>query len=162
MKKVEKLDKELMAKLFDGSMTVKQANDLRGKIEDRCDYIVRTLIGIWGKWNDSRDWWDFSNHGGDGPSGYFDEDSYKEEVDFTGEFNYDGGNIFPTKWIWEDFEDEETKKSIEWKEKEIRDKENAKARREELAKQKKELIASALSKLTKEECKALGHRKPKQ
>jgi len=163
IKKVEKIDKALMDRLFDGSMTVKEANELIERIEDRCNYIVRTFIDIWGKWNEEIDWWDFSNEcGKDGPSGYFNEVKYKFKVGFTGEFEFDGDRTFPTKWIWEDFEEEQIKEAADWKIKIQKDKEEAKAKRIADEANRKALIKSALKKLTTEECKALGYRKPKE
>jgi len=169
IEKVEKLDKDLMDKLFDGSITIKQANELNGKIIDRCNYIVRTIVNIWGKWDD-RSWWDFDNEGGnDGSKGYFDPVRYRNEVEFTGEWygscelNYYGnGKVFPTKWIWEDFEEELTKEVAEYKAKEQKLKEEAKAKRLAASINQKAFILSALAKLTNEECRALGYRKPKE
>jgi hypothetical protein len=164
MKKIEALNPDLMKKVFDGSLTVKEMNALKISITDRCNYIVHKIFEIQ---NGKVDWWDFSNEGGkDGPGGYFDADKYKTDVDFVGEFkgNWDNFYItgsFNTNWLWENFEDGLIKEINEWKEKVAREKEEAKSKKIERENRKKELIKSALAKLTPEECKALGHRKPK-
>lgn len=175
--KVEKLEHDLMKSVLNGSLTVKEFNKVSEKIHSRCNYIVRKFITTFGG---IVDWWDFDNEGGeDGPQGYFEPESYFESVGYTGKFRYNkyphdlfgflhkkGYDLeysFPTKWIWTDFEDEldELDKLIneysQWKNKKIQKKLINKEKRIQQKQQKEKLIQSALSKLTKEEIKALGY-----
>ena len=158
----EKIEKEVMDKVFSGSLTVKEQNKILEKVHDRCDYIVRKAFEIQGI---SVVWYDFDNEGGkDGSSGYFDPERYEKEFYITGEFDgniYDSlyGNAFPTKWLWSDFEDELIKE-IEVQRKSIISKKiERKAKNAERKQKKDKLIESALSKLTPEEIKALGIKK---
>lgn len=162
--KVAPIDKSKMDKVFDGSMTLKDMDSVMVVITDRCDYVVRKIFEIQGG---KVDWWDFSNEGGkDGPSGYFDHNRYKNEVRFIGLFsgNWDKFYItdsFPTSWLWEDFESKLTQEIKDWKNKVAKEEEETKKKLVERENKKKELIASALAKLTPEEAKALGYRKSK-
>jgi hypothetical protein len=63
---------------------------------------------------------------------------------------------FPTRWLWEDFETEYKNGLKAYQEKENSEVELSKRRRKEKDKEKKALIASAATKLTKEERKAVG------
>ena len=162
MKKIEPLDPDLMKKVIDELLTVKEMNEINWNITDRCDYIIRKIFEIQGG---KVEWWDFSN-GRDSSDGYFDADRYKTDIRFIGEFKGNWDNFymtdsFPTNWLWENFEDSLTKEVGDWKDKVAIKKEEAKNKKIERENKNKELIKSALAKLTPEECKALGHRKPK-
>jgi hypothetical protein len=165
MKKVEKLRQEVMKKYIDGEFTVKELslNGLEDAIVNRSDYIVRTIWELQGQ-KDNLEWWDFGNEGGkDGPKGYFDEKEYREYVEYAyGTKKWKNilyRDSFPTKWIWEDFEDSLAKEVKQFVEKETKEREDAKNKRVAKEIQSKALIASALAKLTKEEAKAMGFRK---
>jgi hypothetical protein len=107
------------------------------------------------------DWWDFDNTGGqDGSSGYFDPDLYNESVylyyetptccQSFGILPYH--DHFPTRWIWEDFEEEcerEYKKAMQkWI--------NLKTDHYIHKEKRDKLKAQALKKLSPEERNALG------
>lgn len=160
IEKEEKIDKDVMDQVFSGTLTVKEQNRILEKVHDRCDYIVRKAFEIQGI---SVNWYDFDNEGGeDGSCGYFDPERYEKEFYITGDFNghmrdclY--SDAFPTKWLWNDFEDQLIKE-IEANRKSIISKKiERKAKNAERKQQKEKLIESALSKLTKEEIKALGY-----
>jgi hypothetical protein len=168
--KVPKMDKQVVDKFLDGSLTVKESDKIKEDIVDRCNYIVRSIWQLQG-YGKVFGWWDFANEGGkDGPSGYFDRYSYREIISTTGEVErhhewpydmlYNDG--FPTKWLWEDFEDALVQEATKFKEDEKKKKETEKQKRVEREAKKKELIASALTKLTPEEARAMGYRKPKK
>jgi len=159
---VEKIEKEVMDQVFSGTLTVKEQNKILEKVSDRCDYIVRKAFEIQGL---IVHWWDFDNEGGkDGSSGYFDPEQYEEEFYITGDF---GGhtsdciylNVFPTKWLWNDFEDELIKEIESQRKSILSEKIKQKAKNVERKQKKDKLIESALSKLTSEEIKALGIKK---
>jgi hypothetical protein len=142
-------------------------------ITDRVDYIIRFCVeAVKGKFS----WWDWQN-GGDGDdrapgdfmhsyskhtpdtitiTGEWTNGSKMTFIDKNGdEFELEWGEI-PTRWLYEEFE-EEFKNGLKLYE----EKKQAKtAKRKEMdTKQKEErkgLIAAARSKLTKEERKALG------
>lgn len=158
--KVEKLEHDLMKSVLNGSLTVKEFNKVSAKIHDRCNYIVRKAFEIQGI---SVNWYDFDNEGGeDGDCGYFDPERYEKNFYITGDFNGDMRDclysaVFPTKWLWNDFEDELTKEIEDHRKSIISKKIERKAKNAERKQQKEKLIESALSKLTKEEIKALGY-----
>lgn len=173
--KIEKLEHDLMKSVLNGSLTVKEFNKISEKINSRCNYIVRKLIT---KLGGIVDWWDFDNESGreDGPQGYFDPEIHFESVGYIGKFRYNKypppifkflhnkgywlEHSFPTKWIWTDFEDELDKLINEypqWESEKIQKKLINKEKRIQQKQQKEKLIESALSKLTKEEIKALGY-----
>ena len=162
MDKVEKIDKQIMDRVLDGSMTIKEMNAIQDKISQRCYYIGTTIIKMQGG---SVVWWDFDNEGGhDGPQGYFDPEKYPRFVTYTGEFKsglqdglYYSLDGFPTKWIWEDFEDALKKEIEEMKQSRKEKAEKDKTNRIQRENKKKELIKSALAKLTPEERKELGY-----
>jgi hypothetical protein len=162
IEKEEKIEKEVMDKVFSGTLTVKEQKNILEKVSDRCNYIVRKALDIQGI---SVNWWDFNNEGGKyGSSGYFDTERYEEDFFITGEFNgniYDClyGNAFPTKWLWNDFEDKLTKEMENHHKSIISKKIKQKAKNVERKQKKDKLIESALSKLTSEEIKALGIKK---
>ena len=105
-------------------------------------------------------WFDYDNasYDDDGVQGVFDPDNYKTDIGITGEWidppeGYDFS--FPTRWLWEDFEEElktETEKAIGQIEKA---KEKAKEKRLQKKANIKALQESIRQKLTKEELKAI-------
>jgi len=160
IEKEEKIDKEVMDQVFSGSLTVEEQDNILEKVQWRCNYIVRKAFEIQGL---IVHWWDFDNEGGEGGAcGYFDPEQYEEEFYITGDFDgFTSGcmylNVFPTKWIWTDFEDELTEE-IEAHHKSIISKKiERKAKNAERKQKKQQLIESALAKLTKEEINALGY-----
>ena len=167
MKLVEycaKLDEVKMKRILNGDATIKEFESYSGEITKRFIYIVEQICSMQGA---QTDWFDYSNEGGDlGPAGYFDPNRYKEETRYIGVFKNDSKrelycDCFPTSWFWEDFEDTLAKEISDYKkeqeEKKNREKNNKISREE----RNKALIASALAKLTPEEAKAMGYRKPK-
>jgi len=163
---VEKLDKALMDKVFNGSLTVKEFSAIEEKIDNRFFYVLKKIMEIQGV---NVKWVDYANEGGkDGSQGYFDPVWYREAIDFTGEFEglYSKDKCylesFPTRFLWEDFEEQVTKEYKDHKNQIEQKKIDDKKKRIERKEQKERLIKSAFSKLTPEECRALGHIKPKE
>jgi hypothetical protein len=140
-----------------------------GKITDRMNYIIRRCIEIVGG---KLDWWDWLGDGDyeDRASGDFVQSYDKDQLSIRAEWDIKREIIFldkngnewglaegvPTRWLYEDFEEEFTNGLKAYKEKEIRQKEKTKENRVKKAEEKKVLVKQAASKLTKEERKALG------
>lgn len=139
----------------------------RGKIIDRMNYIVRSIFEICGG---NLDWWDVENDDPEYRSSGIKPDfnSFDDYISFYAVgslknawiIDKDGREIclrerFPTRWLWEDFEDEIKNGLAEIKHRaelcKIKDQEKAKARKEK----QEHLKQQAMGKLTKEELKAL-------
>ncbi len=141
----------------------RKEEQITSKIESRVDFIVKKIISLFGK---RLDWYGYANGGDDG--GFFDVQRYKETVDLNiyvvggtdlvviieeGEWGLEQG--FPTRWLFEDFEEEVKEGIAKYK----IQKEAQKQKEKELRIQRKEkdllLAKEARNKLTKEEIKAL-------
>lgn len=146
------------------------AGGYSGKILDRITYVLRAIYKEFGA---ELDYWYFDG-AGEGEVGdldsHLDKDSIHSFMIFTkepyegdemfaklddgtyAEFGYD----FPTRWLYEDFEDE-LSRGVAIVKQEALDEEKKKAEKKAAKKAEKErLKASAASKLTPEERKALG------
>jgi hypothetical protein len=91
-----------------------QINEIDNKIHDRCDYIVKKLASLSGL---QIKWWDFGN-ARENPEGNFE--IHGNEVLITGDGSFFNNNnvallddgdwglnsSFPSRWLFEDFEDE--------------------------------------------------------
>jgi hypothetical protein len=149
-----KITKEEFEALFSDSITKKQYDGIIRKINDRFDEICKKFFRHKG----TDYWFDYDTVSYDDrdAEGYFDPESYKEYIGVIGENinpppGYD--RVFPTRWLWEDFE-EEMKQVIEDSEKQLKTKKEEKKRQAELRKQRiKVLKASIKTKLTPEELK---------
>lgn len=147
--------------LFDDSITKKGYDEIIGRITARVDQIVRQ-IAI--RSDRMRFWWDFNNcdYDSEESGGYFDPKEYREYVGVGGEHfrlpePYDDG--FPTRWLWEDFE-EELKKEVA--QQEARAKAEKEHKKQVLQNRKQKLLdlqASIRTKLTKEELRAISFKK---
>lgn len=159
IEKVEKLDETMMQSIMDGSISLKDFKFQKKEITERCQYIVQKMMQI--QEVPYLDWWDFDNTGGqNGSSGFFDPDRYKESV----WLNYEAPTCcqnfsilpyrdhFPTRWIWEDFEEECEREYQKAMQKWIKLKTDHNIHKEKRDK----LKAQALKKLTPDERKALG------
>lgn len=137
------------------------------QLTDRVDYIVRKNAEIWGV---ELLWWDWGNrrnHSEDGEGeGYFEFDMIEGvELRLSGEINSAVYKIrenifnFPTRWLYEDFEEEALSNFQTYKQKILekvqREQKQAKKLKEEKI-QKEILIQSIKQKLTPEEQKALN------
>jgi len=161
--------KEKILPLTKGNITeaeeaYKLWSNIEEKIEDRINYVIRTLAKIFGG---KIEWWDWNNGGGE-VDGHLDMDMFKNDsiqldgckkggkdwvsVIKEGEWEFEYLE-FPTRFLWEDFE-EELENGIKEYEKQGKIR-LAKEKKEKSKKDKQYLIESAKSKLTKEELKAL-------
>lgn len=158
-KKIEALEEEMVSRVLDGNFTVAENDKWLALIANRCHYIVTTIWDLQGKLK-NLDWWDFDNEGGeDGPSGYFNRNEYKKEVGYVCGYHnvskilYE--QFFPTRWLWQDFEEELTKEIKNEKDETLKKIEMEKIQKSKRNSEKQSLINLALSKLTKEEIRAL-------
>lgn len=103
-------------------------------------------------------WFDYDNcaYRDAGVPGKFDPDEYKSEIFVGGECclpdPYDD-NSFPTRWLWEDFEEEFNDTVLKYKLEEEKASLIQKQNREELKLKKENIWKSVKQKLTKEELK---------
>lgn len=152
-----KMDKDVFLSIFDDSISVRRQNQIKTMITDRFQYIMETLFQLNGV---KFSWYDFDNEAGEGKSGYFDPVDYREETDFTGEWNYVPRGFkspeldncaFPNAWYYEDFEQSVIDELTRQKEEKERKAQERKRRKEQTEKRGAELMASIKAKLTEEE-----------
>ena len=148
-----KVPKADFDRLTSDSITKKEYDKLVESIHSRVNEIVEFMCK-----GHRLEWYDFSNEGGkDGNPGWFDPVWYKTEIELAGSFTfpppYDSPPCFPTRWIYEDFEDE-FKKTVEGNAEAVK-KQKAEERNKREAKKAKrdEMISIIKSKLSKEELK---------
>jgi hypothetical protein len=138
------------------------------KITDRMDYITRHCIKVVGG---KFDWWDWNSEDYESHSaGDFMLSYDKETIQIRGLWTCTKNNVFidkygnewgiedgfPTRWLYEDFEEEFESGLKAYKEKEKQRAANAKKTKKKNEEKKKALVAAAATKLTKEERKLLG------
>ena len=149
-----KISKADFDRLTSDSITKKEYDKLVESIHSRVHEIVEFMCK-----GHKLNWYDFSNEGGkEGSPGWFDPNWYKEEIELTGDFEmpdpygeYPPG--FPTRWIYEDFEDEFKKTVDGYVDLVKKQKAEEKAKREAKKVKKEEMISIIKSKLSKEELK---------
>ncbi len=151
------ITKSQFDRLYDENITKKEYDYVIREIDKRFDYICKAILNL----NCQGRWYDYGNADYDNEThtGCFDPEEYKEYIEIT------GGNIspklesfdlsFPTRWLWEDFE-EEFKNMLE---KEKADKqEKIKKKKEQKAEslKRREMIKNQIkAKLTPEEFKMI-------
>src|SRR6185295_14907449 len=104
-----KITKEKFDRIYDENISKKEYDQIIEEIDERFFEITRAIS----KKNPEM-WIDYSNcnYGHDDCSdGRFDPEDYKEFIYIGGEFvnipkPYGYDNSFPTRWLWEDFEQE--------------------------------------------------------
>lgn len=155
-----KITKEEFDKLYSDDIRKKEYDAIIVKINDRFSEIVKTLLPD----RDRRAWFDYGNCGYEGGFvGYFDIQDYKENIQVGGEYislpppYINGGNKFPTRWLWEDgFKEEFYKEVIAYKTEAKVKKVIEKQKREAKEKKNKEMEKIIRSKLTDEELRYVG------
>ncbi len=163
MKKTNKITKDQFDSLYSDTVTKKQYDDIIELINGRVNYIVEELAISKGR----RFWWDFDNcqYDCDESGGEFEPERYKEYIGIGGEdFDfpepYDLGDNgcsagFPTRWLWEDFEEEFKSEVKKFKDEKLALKEKTKQQTQTRKQKNEALKASAKAKLTPEEWKAV-------
>jgi len=155
-----KISKEDFDKLYSDTVTKKEYDQIITKIEARFNEIMETI------WPSAKRpykaWYDWGNceYEGENSNGYFDPKDYKENIEIGGEcvnlpepYSNCGSPYFPTRWLWEDFEDEFKAEVAKEKAKEEAAKAAAKQAAENSKAKKQQLMDSIKSKLTTEEFK---------
>jgi hypothetical protein len=152
-------------KLYDENISKKEYDSLIGKIRNRINEILITLIPSLKK----RGWWDYGNCDCDSEksNGYFDAHLYRENIEIAGEncrlplsAFYNCDNSFPTRWLWEDTFKEESDNEMKLaQEKKAAEKQAAKQKREAKKEQRAIMKEIIKQKLTKEELKFVVFKK---
>lgn len=141
------LTKEIVFKLLDENITVKESNDIKLKIDSKFTEICNVF---------------FIKHYQDSWFDYYEENGFQihdclENISVTGEFispptGYDFK--IPTKWLWTSIED--IKKEIKETENNLKTKkQNDKIKRKEIKEKNLKIIETIKSKLTPEELKLI-------
>lgn len=162
----EKIAKETFAKWQDLN---NQAGALEGGIIDRVDYIIHKIFAVF---NNELDWWDFPGDGDRCEGGRLsdairhDDDIFcftaetreylKEKVILLkdgSEWGFD--NEFPTRWLFEDFEEELIEGKKKFEEVKIERAKQALLKKKTKKEKDKILVEQAKAKLSKEELAAL-------
>jgi hypothetical protein len=159
-----KITKEQFDKLYDKNILKSEYDYIIDLIDDRFAEICKIICP-----KHDRQWFDYGNcsYEGEDSNGYFDIKEYKEYIKIGGEYScirepyctkYE--NAFPTRWLWEDFEEEFLKEVRKFEEETLKRKEQIKEKREkkkqekiEFAKTKPKFQLIIKSKLTAEELK---------
>jgi len=140
-------------------------------ITDRVNYVIREIASIFGG---KIKWWDWGNGGGE-VDGHFEPDMVdRESIELDGDVEggewvaflkdekgkfteeWQFGLEFPARFLYEDFEEELKEGIKKYKEDKVKQEEIKKQKKLEKVENKKRLLESVKSKLTKEERKALG------
>lgn len=161
-----KIKKEEFDLLYSDEITKKEYDRILSKMDTRLSEIVKALHKNSKAPKNPRWWFDYGNvdYRSEDTRGYFDPKEYKTETLIGGEYldipepygGYGCDSYFPTRWFWEDFE-EEMKSEIK-KEKERLEQEEEKKKTNVIKnKQKKKTVLNTItSKLTKDEIKYLS------
>jgi len=163
---IAKLDEVDIAAAIDANVAY---NNAVSKITSRMDHIVQRCIEIAGG---KLDWWDWLGDGDwdDQASGDFIHSYQKDCLSIRAEWDTkkeiifidkDGNECgieegFPTRWLYEDFEEEFSKGLKNYKEKEKQRAANTKENKKKNKEKKKALVDTIAAKFTKEERKLLG------
>lgn len=151
-----KITKQEFEKLYSKDISKRNYDAIIEKINQRFSKIVGVI-----KCNDK--WFDYDNcsYDSDESGGYFDPERYKENIGVGGyvkiESPYEEG--FPTRWLWEDFEDEFNTEVEKFKKRQTKKQLDDKAKREQRKQKLLSLQESIKSKLTPEELKAINFKK---
>lgn len=143
--------------LVTGDITRNAHQALLLRINERFSYVFETMMTMMGR---SFDWYDYDNEGGENHPGFFDADSYAEDINLVGDFQTPHHCLypqsFPTRWLWEEFEEALRVKLIEHTTRLAKQASEAAAAIHKQDARKKEIIAGIRSKLTSEELKLVS------
>lgn len=160
-----KITKAQFDLLCTDNITKKDYDAIISKIDIRFFEICRHIIpiGFWYDYGNCDDPDDYGNC--DESAGYFDLADYNEYIEIGGDcevpmpystLNEFGNAAIPTRWLWEDFEDEFKKEVENYKSEQEKLKIKQKQDKQALKEKKKILQAQIRSKLTKEELKVIS------
>ena len=150
-----KITKQEFDKLYDDSVTKKEYDAIITKIDARFGEIIVTIDP---SINAGRNWFDYGNNNYDSErnGGYFDPQFYKTEIDIGGEnrgLPQPFGYSIPTRWLWEDFQEDFDAQIKAFNDAEEAKKSKAKGKAIKNKKYHEKLRKSIKSKLTAEELK---------
>lgn len=150
------ITKEQFDSLYGDGISKKEYDNIISRVDKRFCEICKVFLKMTDK---SQGWFDYDNLSYEFEvDGRFDIHEYKEYIGIEGDYinaapGYD--LAFPTRWLWEDFENELKQTSKEYEQKEKTKKQKAavyrKARKEKIL----ALRASIENKLTPEELKVI-------
>lgn len=165
-----KITKEQFNRIYSKNVSKRDFDNIISKIDERFAEICGLIL-----LKNPKRWFDYANctYDSENSNGYFDPEEYKLEIPIGGEYanlpepfqSYPDEdrdscleNCFPTRWLWEDFEEEFKTRVDKYKLKILKDKEVAKNKRQELKNRKLEAKGAIRSKLSKEELKYVKFR----
>ena len=155
-----KITKEEFDELYDENIIVKRQNEILHKIDDRFSEICKKFLKI----KPNRGWFDYDSVDvySENSCGYFCTSQYRDQIYINGEWidppkGYDLS--FPTRWLWEDFEEELASTTAAAEIAEVEAKAKKKQKLQDRKEKRKELAASIKSKLTSEELKCITFKK---
>ena len=149
-----KITKSDFDKLYDPDVSKREYDRIVELIDDRFYEIVKIINPV----IETRGWFDYGNcsYDSEESNGYFDPKEYKSNISVGGEVCLCAplrDNSFPTRWLWEDFEDEFRKSVSDHKLAMENKKAQTKVARERHKQEKAIAIESIRNKLTEEELK---------
>lgn len=153
-----KITKQEFDKLYDNNISKKEYDSIIDKIDDRVSDIVHIMVPNATKGNN---WYAYGNvdYYDENSGGEFDPTEYKKYIEIgrscslPGPYDDEYDNYFPTRWLWEDFEEEFKKETSQYNSNQEKEKDRKKKQREELKLKKEQFKSIIQSKLTKEELK---------
>ena len=151
-----KITKQQFDSLYSDDITKKQYDIIIDEIDKRFIEICEKFLHKNNKHGDS--WYEYDNFSwnDENSNGFFDPKEFKEEIAIGGEWidpppGY--GFSFPTRWLWEDFEEELNETSEKFLKEEKERKQKLKAKQDAKKERQAVLKNSIRSKLTPEELK---------
>jgi hypothetical protein len=145
---------ETFRRLYSPDITQAEHRRILAKIDSRFCEIVASLASL--GTCDQKMWYDYS-------CGIFNPVEYEEHVEFTGEFiNFPEpySSCFPTRWLWEDHEEEMLSEIERLRKKQEDKKKRQKALVIDRKRRRSDLIESVKKKLTAEELSVISFKKP--
>lgn len=149
MKPAEKITKEQFDSLASETITKKDYDAIISAINLRVYEIMRLC-------RSSSGWTDYDTEDEDNDrGGYFDVSRYKDYITLNGSYFHDWfaamDYSFPTRWLWEDYEQELEKIKADYAEKARIEQERKEREKKANEESRKALIESIKAKLTPEE-----------
>lgn len=150
-----KITKEQFERIYYDLITVAELNDTVAAIDKRFSQIMDHII--YNKKHHCQ-WYDYDNcdYDSEDSHGSFDKERYKDDILFGGEnlkVPEPYQESFPTRWLWEDFEEEFAREVEKALQENLRVKKQTQEKYAKRKADKQALIETIKSKLTPEELK---------
>ena len=157
-----KITKAEFDKLYTDDISKKEYDAIISKIDERFQEICEVILP------EKYAWYDYGNceYDTEESGGCFDIHEYKSTISIGGDDAFlpepylGDGNCFPTRWLWEDFEDEFKTEVENSKLNRLKLKEAAKVKKQNLKNEMAKFKQLIKSKLTKEELKYISFKRP--